>query len=41
LRAANYEPLGKSQLYPTTQAREVGIQSVKTIGPTAPIEDLT
>jgi uncharacterized protein YegP (UPF0339 family) len=41
LRAANYEPLGKSQLYPTTQAREVGIQSVKTNGPTAPIEDLT
>lgn len=41
LRAANYEPIGKSQMYSTTQARDIGIQSVKTNGPTAPIEDLS
>lgn len=41
LRASNYETIGKSQMYSTTQAREVGIQSVKTNGPTAPIVDLT
>jgi uncharacterized protein YegP (UPF0339 family) len=40
LRATNYEPIGKSQMYSTAQAREVGIQSVKTNGPTAPIEHL-
>ena len=41
LRAANYETIGTSQMYSTTQAREVGVQSVKTNGPTAQIEDLT
>lgn len=41
LKAANHEPIGRSELYETTQSRERGIASCKTNGPTAPVVDLT
>lgn len=41
LKAANGEPIGVSETYTTTAARENGIQAVKSVAPTAPIEDLT
>lgn len=41
LKAANGEPIGRSEEYSSIQARERGIQVVKTIGPKAPIRDLT
>lgn len=37
LSAANNQIIGTSQLYTTSTAREVGIESVKRNGPTAPI----
>jgi len=40
LKAANGEPIGVSETYTTTAARENGIESVKNNAPTAPIEDL-
>lgn len=41
LKASNGEPIGVSETYTTTAARDNGIASVKSTAPTAPIEDLT
>jgi uncharacterized protein YegP (UPF0339 family) len=41
LRAANNETIGTSETYNTQQARENGIQAVKRVGPTAPVNDQT
>ena len=41
LRAANNETIGTSETYNSEQARENGIQAVKRVGPTAPINDQT
>ena len=41
LKASNGERIGTSETYSSTTARETGIQSVKTNGPTAPIDDQT
>lgn len=41
LRASNGEPIGTSELYTTTAARENGIAAVKRDAPDAPTEDLT
>ena len=41
LVAANGEVIGKSEMYTTEQARNNGIEAVKTIAPTAPTEDTT
>ncbi|ROQ25807.1 YegP family protein [Gallaecimonas pentaromativorans] len=41
LRAVNYQVIGTSQMYLSTQAREDGIASVKANGPSAPVVDLT
>lgn len=40
LTAANGEIIGKSELYTTTTAREIGITAVKNDAPFAPTEDL-
>lgn len=39
LKAVNNEIIGRSESYKSSQAMETGIQSVKTNGPTAPIDD--
>jgi hypothetical protein len=41
LKAPNHQVIGTSQVYTTTEAREKGIESVKTNAPTAPVEDLS
>jgi uncharacterized protein YegP (UPF0339 family) len=41
LQAANNETIGKSETYNSELARETGIQAVKRVGPTAPINDQT
>lgn len=41
LKAGNGEIIGRSEMYSSTAARENGIQSVKSNGPTAPVTDLT
>ena len=41
LKAANGEIIGKSEMYSTTAAMENGIESVKTNGPSAPVDDRT
>lgn len=41
LKAANNEIIGRSETYNTQQARENGIQAVKRVGPTAPVNDQT
>lgn len=41
LKAANHQVIGTSQMYTTEKAREVGIASVKTNGPTTTIKDNT
>ena len=41
LKAANGEPLGRSEMYSSPSACENGIASVKTNAPTASIVDLT
>ena len=41
LKAANYEIIGRSEMYSSEAARETGIASVKANGPTAPIDDQT
>jgi len=41
LKAANVEPLGMSEMYNSSAARENGISAVKRDAPNAPIEDLT
>jgi uncharacterized protein YegP (UPF0339 family) len=40
-RAGNYEDLGKSEMYESSQARENGITAVKRDAPNANVEDLT
>lgn len=39
LKAGNGEPIGKSEMYETTAARENGIESVKTNAPGAAIAE--
>src|SRR5262245_4800738 len=41
LVASNGETLGRSEMYTTPAARETGIQSVKSNGPSAPVDDET
>lgn len=41
LKAANHEVIGTSEQYSSTQARDNGIASVKTHGPTTDIRDNT
>ena len=41
LKAANYEIIGKSELYESTQGRDNGIESVKRNGPSSPTRDNT
>lgn len=41
LRAGNHEVIGTSQLYSSEEARDNGIASVKTNGPTETIKDHT
>lgn len=41
LKAANGEDIGKSEMYTSTSARDGGIDSVKTNGPNADIDDQT
>jgi len=41
LRAANYEPIGASEMYSSIAAREAGIVSCKANGPSAPTVDQT
>ncbi|MEO8624169.1 MAG: YegP family protein [bacterium] len=41
LKAANGEPLGRSEMYASTSAMETGIASVKANAPTATVVDLT
>jgi uncharacterized protein len=41
LKAANGEPIGRSETYSSTPAMEGGIESVKRNAPTAKTEDLT
>ena len=40
LKAANGEIIGNSEMYSSTSAMENGIESVKTNGPIAAVEDL-
>lgn len=41
LKAANGEPIGRSETYSSTSAMENGIESVKRNAPNASVEDLT
>ena len=41
LKAANGEPIGRSEMYESEASRENGIEAVKRVAPTAPVEDLT
>ncbi len=41
LRAANNETIGTSEMSNSEQTRENGIQAVKRVGPTAPVNDQT
>jgi uncharacterized protein YegP (UPF0339 family) len=41
LKAANGEPLGRSEMYSSSSAMENGIESVKKNAPAAEIKDLT
>jgi uncharacterized protein YegP (UPF0339 family) len=41
LLARNGEPIGRSEMYSGTSARNNGIASVQTNGPTARVDDLT
>jgi uncharacterized protein len=41
LKAANREPIGRSETYSSNAATENGIASVKRHAPTATVEDLT
>ena len=40
LKAANGEPLGRSEMYSSTEAMETGISSVKSNAPGASVDDL-
>ncbi len=39
LKAANHEIIGKSQMYSSASARDKGIESVRSHGPDAELED--
>jgi hypothetical protein len=39
LKAANYQVIGTSQMYKTAAARQTGMESVKTNGPTTVIKE--
>ncbi len=41
LKAGNHQVIGNSELYESVAARENGIESVKTNGPSETIKDLT
>jgi uncharacterized protein len=41
LKSANWQVIGVSEMYDTTQGRENGIEAVKKDAPNAPIKDLT
>jgi uncharacterized protein YegP (UPF0339 family) len=41
LKAANSEPLGRSEMYSSASAMESGIASVKANAPSATVKDLT
>jgi uncharacterized protein YegP (UPF0339 family) len=41
LKARNGEPIGRSEMYSGTSARDNGIASVRTNGPAARVDDLT
>lgn len=41
LKSANGQTIGNSRMYPSTAVMEIGISSVKTNAPDAPVEDLT
>lgn len=41
LKAANGEPIGKSEMYTTEAGRDNGIEAVKRVAPDAPVEDTT
>ncbi len=41
LKATNGEVIGKSEMYSSASARDNGIESVKTNGPGAAVDDLT
>jgi len=41
LKARNGEIIGTSETYTTTSARDNGIDSVKKVGPSAPVDDQT
>ncbi len=41
LKAANGEPIGRSEMYESEASRDNGIEAVKRVAPTAPTEDLT
>ncbi len=41
LKAANGEPIGRSEMYESEASRDNGIEAVKRVAPTAPIEDTT
>lgn len=41
LKAANHEVIGSSETYSSEQSRDMGIASVMSNAPIAPVEDLT
>ena len=41
LRAANGEPIGRSEMYESEASRDNGIEAVKRVAPSAPVEDTT
>ena len=41
LKAANGEPIGRSEMYESEASRDNGIEAVKRVAPAAPIEDTT
>lgn len=41
IRSTNNETIGTSEMYNSEQARENGIQAIKRVGPTAPVNDQT
>ena len=41
LKATNHEVIGRSEMYSSATARDNGIESVKTNGPVATVEDTT
>ena len=41
LVAGNGEPIGRSEMYSSEEARDNGIEAVKKVAPDAPVEDAT